>query len=368
MVYTMKVIIIGGGPVGCYTGYLLAKQSCDVSIYENHASIGAPIQCTGILTNSYDYFGFPKEDYLVNTIDTIEVYSPNKKLVVKQKDYIVCRTKFDQYFARIAEEHGVKIFLNHAFVGKEGDELVIKDYSDSVGGVEKRVSCDIVIAADGPLSKTAKAFGLYHPERENYYGIQAVMEGKFKPNVIQTYFGNDVCPGLFAWVTPESDSIARVGLAMKKNSRSFFEKFVEGRGWKVKEMQSGVIPLYHPKQKLKKGNCYVVGDASSYVKATTLGGIVPAFQQVQIVVDCILNGKDVEKEIRPIRKQMWTHLQVQKVIEKLSDKDWDKLVGYVAQPKIQKVFEKYTRDNPIPLVSNVLIREPKFLRFVKYLF
>ncbi len=358
----MNVVIIGGGPVGCFTGYLFAKEGHDVSIYENHGKIGAPIQCTGILTSSFDQFNFPMGDYLVNIIDTIEVYSPKKKLEVKQKDYIVCRTKFDQYFANIAEKEGARIFLNHAFLRKEGDELVI--ISD---GVEKRVSCDVVIAADGPLSPTAKAFGLYHPARENYYGIQAVMEGNFEPNVIKTYFGNDVCPGLFAWVCPESKNLARVGLAMKMNSRAFFEKFVEGRGWKVKEMQAGTIPLYHPKQKLHKGNCYVVGDASSYVKATTLGGIVPAFQQAQIVVDNILNGKDFEKEMKSLRKQMWTHLQVQKIMEKFSDDDWDRLVSYVRQPKVQKVFERYTRDNPIPLITSALLKEPRFLRFLKFL-
>ena len=359
----MKIAIIGGGPVGCYAGYLLAKEGKEVSIYENHAKIGAPIQCTGILTSSFDQFNFPMEDYLVNTIDTIKVYSPKKKLEIKQKDYIVCRTKFDQYFSKIAEKEGAKFFLNHTFVRKEGNDLVVVNE-----GKEKRVTADVVIAADGPLSSTAKAFGLYHEGRENYYGIQAVMEGNFEPNVIKTYFGSDVCPGLFAWVTPESQHLAGVGLAMKKNSRVFFEKFVEGRGWKVKEMQAGTIPLYHPKQKLKKGNCYVVGDASSYVKATTLGGIVPAFQQVQITVDCILNGKDLYKEMKPLRKQMWTHLQVQKIMEKFSDGDWDHLVGYVAQPKIQKVFERYTRDNPIPLISHVLLREPRFLRFLRYLF
>ena len=286
----MKIVIIGGGPVGCYTGYLLAKKGCQVEIYENHSKIGAPIQCTGILTSSFDEFELSMDEFLVNTIDTIEVYSPNKKLVVSQKDYIVCRTKFDQYFAKLAEKQGAQIHLNHSFLRKEGGELIIKD---SVAGSEKRIRADIVIAADGPLSSTAKAYGFYHKGRSNYYGIQAVMEGEFRPNVIKTYFGNDVCPGLFAWVTPESDKLARVGLAMKKNSKAFFDKFVEGRGWKVKEMQAGTIPLYHPMQKLKKDNCYVVGDASSYVKATTLGGIVPSFHQVQVVADCILNNKPI---------------------------------------------------------------------------
>ncbi|PIN88116.1 hypothetical protein COV12_00195, partial [Candidatus Woesearchaeota archaeon CG10_big_fil_rev_8_21_14_0_10_32_24] len=191
----MKIIIIGGGPVGCFTGYLFAKEGHAVEIYENHASIGAPIQCTGILTSSFDKFGFPMDDFLINTIDTIEVFSPHHKLQIKQKDYVVCRTKFDRYFAKLAEKEGAKIFLNHAFIRKEGDALVIKNNDEEI-----KVSGDIIIAADGPLSMTAKACGLYYEGRENYFGIQAVMEGHFEPNVIKTYFGNDVCPGLFAWV------------------------------------------------------------------------------------------------------------------------------------------------------------------------
>ena len=50
----MKVVVIGGGPIGCYTAYLLAKEGHSVEIYENHKKIGAPIQCTGILTSSFD--------------------------------------------------------------------------------------------------------------------------------------------------------------------------------------------------------------------------------------------------------------------------------------------------------------------------
>ena len=38
------ITIIGGGPAGSYTGYLLAKKGFDVSIYEEHAEIGNPIQ------------------------------------------------------------------------------------------------------------------------------------------------------------------------------------------------------------------------------------------------------------------------------------------------------------------------------------
>ena len=223
---------------------------------------------------------------------------------------------------------------------------------------------DIIIAADGPLSPAAKAFGLYHPGRKNYYGIQAVVEGNFDPQTIKTYFGNEICPGLFAWITPESSKTARVGLAALKNSRAYFDAFMKQQGFIVKEMQAGAIPLFNPQQQLQKDNCYVLGDAAGYVKATTLGGLIPGLKQAEILADCLINQKNYEQEIQPLKRKMRLHLRAQKLLMKFSDQDWDKLVSYVAQPRIQKLFEKYTRDNPIPLVAGILWREPRFFRFL----
>lgn len=360
----MNIAIIGAGPIGCYAGYLLAKNGHEVSIYENHAQIGLPIQCTGILTSDFDSLKLPVESFLVNTIDTIDICSPSHKISIKQKDYIVCRNKFDNFFGDLAKKEGAKVHLNHSFQRKERKELVIKD---SVNGVEKRISPDAVIAADGPLSPTAKAYDLYHPERENYFGVQALVEGKFELNTIKTYFGVSVCPELFAWVVPESENLARVGLGMRKNSRAYFDKFMKEQGFTVKEMQAGTIPVYHPAQKLHKDNCYLLGDAAGFVKATTLGGLVPGLKQAEILADCINNNKNYEKEVKPIAKRLRLHLTVRRILDKFSDDDWDKLVSYINQPKVQKVFERYTRDNPVPLVTMALLKEPRFLRFAKYL-
>ncbi len=361
----MDISIIGAGPIGCYAGYLLAQSGHKVTIFENHSHVGVPIQCTGILTSEFDRFNIPVTPFLVNTIHNINVYSPKNQLTVSQKEYIVCRTKFDNHLADLAKSEGATIHVNHNFLRKEGKQIVVKN---TALNKEIYLSPDIVIAADGPLSPTTKAFGFYEKSRKNYVGVQAIVEGTFDPHTIKTYFGNEVCPGLFAWVTPESTTTARVGLAMKEKARSQFEKFMKEQGFTASYMQAGTIPVYNPKQKLKHDNCYVIGDASTYVKATTLGGIVPAMQQAEIVVDCIHNNKDIESEMTPIRKQMKVHLHIQKIFEKFSDTDWDRLVGYVGQKKIQNVFEKYTRDNPIPLVMNALLREPRFALFAKYLF
>tara|TARA_Y100000310_G_C20546722_1_gene745950 strand:- start:6 stop:1100 length:1095 start_codon:yes stop_codon:yes gene_type:complete len=362
----MKVVVIGAGPVGCYAGYLLAKTGHEVTIYDRKPVIGSPIQCTGILTSEFDHFGIDLENSLVNTIDRIDVISSSKKVSISQKDYIVCRKKFDQLLAKKAEKAGAKLVLGHVFVGKgsvEGSIIVRKVKT----GEEFELTPDLIIGADGPLSKVAKEYGFFHDSRKNFHGIQATVEGNFEKNAYQAYFGNEVCPGLFAWVVPESSTTARVGLATKKNSKYYFDKFMQENNFEVKEMQAGTIPVFSPKQRLVEDNCYLVGDACGYVKATTLGGIIPGMKQVKILVDCLNNGKDYVKEIKPLRRQMKMHLLAHKVMQKLSDKDWARLVGYAAKPRVQRVLEKYTRDNPVPLMTNVLLREPRLLLLAKFL-
>ncbi len=365
----MDIVVIGAGPIGCYAGYHLARAGHRVTIYENHAQIGSPIQCTGLLTHDFDQFKLPMESFLVNTLDTIEVISPKgEKMRIAQKEYLVCRIKFDNFFADLARREGAEIWLNHAFVRKEGKTLIIKD---SVGKVEKRVEADIVIAADGPLSPTAKAYGFYCAERENFYGIQATVQGEFTPGTYQAYFGNEICPGLFAWVVPESATQARVGLATKRETKKYFDQFMEERGYTLVDMQAGAIPVYNANQVLYKDNCYVLGDASSFVKATTLGGLVPGLKQAEIVAKCIIEGRggagEVEREVKSLRTRLGLHLRLHWMFQKFSDADWNRLVGYMNQPRIQRILEKHTRENPLPILVKALLLEPRFLYFGKYL-
>lgn len=361
----MNITIIGAGPIGCYAGYLLAKHGHDVSIYENHPQVGLPIQCTGLLTSDFDQFKLPKESFLVNEFSSLEVNTPTQKLLLPQKEYLVCRQRFDNFFADLAKKEGAAIHLNHSFQRKVGKNLII---FDTVNQKEKVVSPDIVIAADGPLSPTAKAYGFYQEQRENYYGIQATVEGKFDQKTYKVYFGNKVCPELFAWVVPESSITARVGLAMRRNSKQYFDRFLKEHNFKAVDIQAGTIPVYHPGQKLQHENCYVVGDAAGYVKATTLGGLNPGLKQVEILADCLNNGKNYSREVKKLSRKLWIHVQLRNMFDKFSDRDWDRMVEYMKKPSIQVTLKKHTREDPLPILVKSLLSEPRFLYFGKYLF
>lgn len=359
-----NIAIIGAGPIGCYAGYLLAKAGNNVTIYENHPQVGLPIQCTGLLTSDFDEFNLPLDSFLVNTFTTIEVFSPQQRLEVQQKEYLVCRKRFDNFFADQAREAGAAILVNHSFTRKEGKNIII---TNSQKKKEMLLAPDIVIAADGPLSPTAKAYGLYHPKRENYYGIQATVEGVFNPTSFQTYFGVKVCPELFAWVVPESATLARVGLAMRKNSKAYFDAFMNEHHFVAKDIQAGTIPVYSPNQKLQQDNCYLLGDAAGFVKATTLGGLVPGLKQAEILAECLIHDRNYQRETAALARKLRLHLVLRRVFDKFSDHDWDRLITYMNKPQIQKILSQHTRDNPIPLVGKALLAEPRFLGYAKYL-
>tara|TARA_Y100000310_G_scaffold282314_1_gene303420 strand:- start:170 stop:1255 length:1086 start_codon:yes stop_codon:yes gene_type:complete len=359
----MHIAIIGAGPIGCYAGYLLAKSNHQVSIYEKKTQAGLPIQCTGLLTSDFDQFNLDLSPSLVNTFSSLTINSLKHRVEVQQKEYLVCREKFDTYLAQLAQQAGVKIFFNHSFVGKENHHLVIKNKDQQF-----KIKPDLVIAADGPLSPVAKAYGFYHYGRKNYLGIQATVEGNFDQKNYHTFFGRDIAPEMWAWVVPESKNQARIGLFSVNNTREYFDKFIRKNNFKIKQLQAGLVPLYHPQQRLFKKNCYLLGDAAGFVKATTLGGIVPGMKQVEILVDCLNNNKNYLKEIKPLKRRLWTHLRIRKILDKFSDQDWNKLLKLVNQQKIKKVLSTHTRDNPIPLVTKTLLKEPRFLYFICKIF
>ena len=153
-----------------------------------------------------------------------------------------------------------------------------------------------------------------------------------------------------------------------KGPRKYFDKFVQEKGYEIVEMQAGIIPLFDPQQKLQEGNCYLLGDASGYVKATTLGGLIPGMKQSQILVKSINEKKSYTQGMRGLRRRMKLHLLVHNIITKFSDHDWDRLLGLIKQPRIQKILQQHTRENPLPILLKSLLIEPRFLYFVKYLF
>jgi geranylgeranyl reductase family protein len=248
------ISIIGAGPAGSYLAYLLAKKSKEVAIFEEHKDIGKPVQCTGIVTE--DIKDLIKLDYnlICNITTKATIHSKNKIIEINTKEIVLDREKFDNYLLNLALKAGAKLYKGYKYEKFDGKTIFFSN--------GKNFDTDILIGADGPNSAVAKTNGLFD-KRDFYIGIQARVRLKADPNNYQVFFGNDF-PGFFGWIVPESNNIARVGIAAKQYPNAVFNNFIKRLKLSkasIIEKQGGLIPIYSTKQKIQNGNVFLIGDA-----------------------------------------------------------------------------------------------------------
>ncbi len=361
----MKFVIIGAGPVGCYTGYLLAREGHTVEIYEEHEEIGLPFQCTGLLTAAIEELIVLPEDIIENKIDKINVFSPNGnklELNLNKEEIILNRTKFDKYLAKLAKKEGASIFTSHKYTNYNKGNVEITHKKN-----KKTIKTDFLIGADGPNSKIRQLIN--NQNIEFYVGAQSTVNIKHDDNCFDTFFGEEF-PCFFGWIVPISNKQSRIGLAAKNKSGLLFEKFLKnkvGENYKKSlcETQGGLIPVYNPQLKVKSGNIAIVGDAATHVKSTTGGGIIPGMKAAEEIVKYLILGKSqIKNKQLKIHKQLRLHNIARKTLDRFTDKDYNKLIRLCKQDKIKNLLESHSRDYPSKFFIKMLLKEPRFLTFI----
>ena len=359
----MKISVIGAGPAGSTAAYHLAKKGYDVEIFEEHASVGAPIQCTGLCTRTLENLVPISKKFLVNRTKHIRLHSPNRELEIDSDEYVVCRTRFDTFLCERAQDAGAILHTDSRFVASSEDAttLTIKQK-----GEIKQHRTDLLIGADGPRSLVAKSAGLFL-QRQFLLGMQAVVKAEVDPSIYDAYFGA-VSPGLFAWAVPESESAVRIGLGTRTNTRYFFDRFHRQLGSPpILSWQAGLIPLFS-NQQTHKENVYLVGDAACQIKDTTAGGIIQGMIAARTLAESIETGASYEKSWR--RELYWDltlHSALRRGLDRLTDADYDRLLDYCTDGRVQKVLHTISRDEPLKLVAGILRAKPQFLFFAKQL-
>jgi geranylgeranyl reductase family protein len=366
------ISIIGAGPAGCYAAYLLTKKGHEVHVYEEHSSIGSPIQCTGLVTSSILKVYEPDKSSIVNRISKVKIFSPDKKVIqirFREENLVLDRQKFDSEIAKKAVQQGAKIHLDHKLIEYDNSTNTLKVKS-LLDNKTLEIKDSIVIAADGPQSMIAASFN--KGPNKFWLGIQYLMEYE-NENEIEFY------PSIatFAWIVPEDGHKARIGLISDSNDPKIMEKlhlFLTqkfGKDYKKKiiSTQAGLIPKFNPKKRLHKNNAFLIGDAASLVKATTAGGIIQGLQSAEILAECIDKKKDYAKELRKnMYKDLKIHSYMRNIMDKFSDDDWNKLFERFGSQKARAILENNDRDDPKALMIKLLKAEPRLLFYVRFLF
>jgi len=296
----MKITIIGAGPIGCYSAQLLKEKNrdLDIAIIEEHAEIGRPVHCAGLVsTDVFTQLKLPiNDEVVINRIDGAEFFLNHDSFRIKRKDVavVIDRERFDR-----ALGEGLNINFNTRFVGieKEG-----KGYLIETDKGERYA--DIVIGAEGANSLLRKAVG-FKEDIEYLRGVQFRMRyDKCDKNFVQVYLKNP----FFAWVIPEGDNIIRAGIISDNPYHDLIgflkERSIEGE---ILEKFAGVAPL--GKCSIQNGNLVLVGDAACQLKPLTHGGIYYGMRCAEMLVYCILQNKLGEYE-RECRKKFGREIDI----------------------------------------------------------
>jgi geranylgeranyl reductase family protein len=361
--YKMRVYIIGGGPIGSYTAYLLARQGYNVEVFEEHTTIGEPVQCTGIVTSALAETIKLDKEFIPNKITKTRIFSPDNSFIElsfpKGKENIVLdRAKFDRHIASMAKDVGVKFHLGSKFVGRRNNIIIIE------GNMAGEHKADYIIGADGPTSKVAKSSGMFK-KRKFWTGLQARV--KLKNNNIVEFYPHI---GSFAWVVPEDKETVRMGLLAKNNIKETFNDFLKKRlgNYTIIDQQAGLVPIYSSQIKTQKGNTFLVGDAACMVKATTGGGIVQGLKAAKALAYSIKNNKNYEKAWKKeIGKELWLSLMIRRCLDNFSDKDYNNLVSLFNKEKTSRILEEHDRDYPSKFLFKLLLAEPRLMLFARKL-
>ncbi|MBT4825000.1 NAD(P)/FAD-dependent oxidoreductase [Candidatus Woesearchaeota archaeon] len=383
-----EIAIIGAGPIGCYTAQILAKEGLRTEIFEEHAEIGQPIACTGIVTKAIKELVDIRPEFLVNKLNSAEIFSQNTSIKLRLDEYVIDRYKFDNHLADLAKDNGAILWRKHKFLGfhekehNQQQQILVKDL-ESKKIIQKNPN--IIIGADGPNSKVAEIINNNNNKNnlktktQFWIGKQGVFQGDFEKDCFQVHLGN-ICPGFFGWVVPENETTARIGIAIEGNKEKdrnspiqIFDNFlrkIKKQGHEIEKeicSQAGLIPMFEPNKKLfEKINgrqYYIVGDAATQVKATTGGGLVPGLNCAKKLANSIINKTDYEKEINQENKELKMHLMLRKTLNKFSDKNFDELIKLLDQKRIKKILENNNRDSGIKLITKLAFSEPRLCRY-----
>lgn len=365
------VVVIGGSAAGLFTAYLLARGGRNVQLFDaNDVRHTTPrtLITTARLT---EVLGFFPRQAVVNEINEIELFSRERSVSIPMipADLVVERSAIVRMLADKAIDAGVRIRGGCRFVDlRPADKGIEVTIQDSRGGGTETLKPAALIGADGTFSRVAKIANRNgHDTTPILQAIVNLPHGARK-STTQVWFEPADTP-YFYWLIPESEKQAAVGLIADEGSkaRSKLAQFLARRGMQAAEIQAARIPAYthttRPWRRISGTDIYLVGDAASQVKVSTVGGLVTGLQGARAAADAILQRRSYSVKLRPLRWELSLHLFIRTMLNRFRSADYDRLLALLNEETV-RLLGLYNRDRAARMLCRIVLSQPRLLRFV----
>jgi digeranylgeranylglycerophospholipid reductase len=266
------VVVVGAGPAGSACARRCAELGLSCLLLEEHATIGHPVQCAGLLSVAAMKECRVSDRPVLNRVSGARIKtSLGSELAFDSgttKAFVVDRGLLDREMAVHAADAGAEIRVKTAFSGVKGSTVVTR----GVHGREE-FPFRVLVAADGPRSPVARAQGMPRPP-VFLAGLQTELLLDTDPCFVEIY--PDASPEFFGWVIPTGEGRARVGLAGTHDIRERFLRLLSVVGYEAGacglHLVSGTIPLGVMPRTFGKRTLFI-GDAAGMAKPTSGGGV-----------------------------------------------------------------------------------------------
>lgn len=290
---------------------VLAHAGHDVVVLEEHAVIGRPVHCTGVLgMEAFHELGL-NAGTILSTSTTAAFRHEDGEPVVVDSDRIIAavvdRAAFDTDLAHRALAAGATLQtearVDSLSVTAAGVEVLVR-------GQEAPVRARVCVLACGANYRFNQQLGLGVP-KVHVQTAQVEVPFPAQPH-IDVRLGREVAPGGFAWMVPfERSGVphARLGLLCESDAARRFRTFVSAHA-----TAAGVDPSAIPDPRLKMlplgpvrrtvtDRVLAVGDAAGMVKPTTGGGIYYAMLSgrlaAEVAVDALRRDALRARDLQP---------------------------------------------------------------------
>jgi geranylgeranyl reductase family protein len=382
-------VVVGAGPAGSAAARDIAAAGHRVLLLEEHARIGEPLHCSGLVTpRTLDIAGID-QDIVLNRINGATINLPSGRRVpvggTGPYAFAIDRVRFDEELVEQAQARGAQLRTGSKLTGIERDcggsvKLCIRH-----DGTEEQIETRLLVGADGAQSFVARWLGARSEPRETLVGVSVVAElATERQDYAEVFVGHSIAPGFFGWLIPLGDGSVRIGIATNDGRRpihylrdlinAFPDVFA---GAKFGRFFGGLIPLSHVPRPVGD-NVMLVGDAAGQVKPTSGGGIYSGLvgaKHCAVVANEALTTGDLSRGFLERYAASWQSelgeefermQDLRRIFLSLGDADLERLAQLLLTPRLQDLI---ARHGDIDFPSSILLRlakaAPALLSFVK---